>query len=60
MAHSKNGSISQPSKPAASSRMVSMYTPMPITTSVVVKIMSRTASAVCMILVVMRPANSSA
>ncbi len=27
------------------------YTPMPTTTSVVVKIMSRTASAVCMILV---------
>ncbi len=54
------GSISRGSKPPARAMIVMKYTPRPITTSVVVNTISRTARAVCITLVVIRPANSSA
>jgi hypothetical protein len=54
-----NGSISFRAKPPASAMIAMKYTPMPGTISIRVNSTSRTASAVCITLVVTRPENSS-
>ena len=52
------GSVSRASKPPATAIRVKKYTPMQSTISLKVSSTSRTARAVCMTLVVTRPANS--
>ncbi|MNE66345.1 hypothetical protein D3C80_1618890 [compost metagenome] len=54
-----NGNISFRAKPPARAMIAMKYTPMPGKISMTVNSTSRTASAVCITLVVTRPENSS-
>ena len=57
--HTMNGVTRRKSNAPASTTMVATYTATATSTSAMTNSVSRTASAVCMTLVVSRPANSS-